>query len=138
MVSFTKSDLALLKETILELIQEAKAQEQQAAVKAENSPLSDDETKQLLKALLQSYRVRQNFSVGDIVQWKPGLKNRRFPAEVTPAIVVEVFNVPVTNPITDHGSPYFQEVLDMKIGVVTDTGNMNTYVVDSARFVTHN
>lgn len=62
-----------------------------------------------------------NFSVGQIVQWKPGLKNRTFPEYGEPAIIRFALPHPVFDPADNSASsPYFQEPLSIVIGVFRD------------------
>ena len=65
--------------------------------------------------------VHHTLKPGMIVTWKPGLKNRRWPARGIPGIVVEMLATPIFD--TDEaGSTYFREPLDMVIGVFMDAG----------------
>ncbi|EDN68535.1 hypothetical protein BGP_4848 [Beggiatoa sp. PS] len=59
----------------------------------------------------------QDFKIGDIVQWKPGLKNKRRPYQHEPAIVVDILEPPLFDETQDSGSSYFREPLDMVIGI---------------------
>ena len=59
---------------------------------------------------------------GDVVSWKPGLRNRRWPSYGKPAIVVETFATPVYDGETNSGSPYFREPLDVALGVFVEDG----------------
>jgi hypothetical protein len=61
------------------------------------------------------------FTKGQIVKWKPGLKNRRFPDYGEPAIVTAVLPDPIFDPSEDaSASPYFQEPLTVVIGTCRD------------------
>ena len=59
---------------------------------------------------------------GDVVSWKPGLRNRRWPSYGKPAIVVETFATPVYDGETNSGSPSFREPLDVALGVFVEDG----------------
>ena len=111
------------------------ANEQQAAAQPKIT-LDDPETvRQLLIDSLKTYQKKYEYKPGDLVVWKPHMRNRRFPEKSFPAIVIEVLTVPIMNQIVDHGSPYFRELLDMRIGVINDVGDLLTYMVESARFM---
>ena len=79
----------------------------------------------LAAALRERYHqlkvVRHVLKPGMVVTWKPGLKNRRWPKCGEPGIVVALLDMPVFD--TDEpGSTYFQEPLDMVIGIFLDSG----------------
>lgn len=75
-----------------------------------------------------------HFSPGDLVVWKPLLKNRVRPAYDEPAIVIEVLDAPVRNTEADPSSTYFREPLDIVLGVLDDDGEILVYHFDSRRF----
>ena len=69
----------------------------------------------------QLKQVRHDLQPGMIITWKPGLKNRRWPREDAPAVVIERLDAPVYD--TDEtGSTYFREPLDMIVGLFLDSG----------------
>jgi hypothetical protein len=110
------------------------------------SPLFDDEPLEDLSGdlgavLRERYRALtqpQRFAPGDLVTWKPGLKNRRGPCYGRPAVVVEVLDTPVWDTERDSGSTYFREPLDCVLGVIWDEdpgrGEFVTFHYDSRRF----
>jgi len=86
---------------------------------------------EILKARFKSLNDKQTFSEGDIVEWKPGMKNRR---SESPMIVTEVLDAPITDTNRDAGSPYFMELLDIKLGVTDPDGDFIEFHYDSRRF----
>ncbi|WP_438352331.1 hypothetical protein [Microbacterium sp. CJ88] len=87
--------------------------------------------------LLEQYRAlttHESFAPGDLVVWKPGLKNRVRPAYDEPAVVVEVLDNPVLNTESDPSSVYFREPLDILIGILDDEEEILVYHFDSRRF----
>lgn len=72
------------------------------------------------------------FAPGDLVTWKPGLKNRRVDG---PMIVVEVLDTPVLAELNESGSPYFREVLDLKIGIVDTDADFLIFHMGSNRLM---
>lgn len=86
------------------------------------------------QAMLQRHR----FKPGDIVVWKPGLSNRRYPREGKPAVVMEVLETPVFDCERESGSPYFREPLDLVLGVYAEEEGMPSMFLswhfDSRRF----
>lgn len=71
-----------------------------------------------LRDLYESYSERHEFSAGDLVQWKPGMKNMHRPCIDEPAIVIETRygRAAVGNP----GTQYEDAPSDTRIGVVAD------------------
>jgi hypothetical protein len=87
----------------------------------EETDLGGDLTAALRERYHQLKGVRHALKPGMVVTWKPGLKNRRWPAYGQPGIVVALLDTPVFD--TDEpGSTYFREALDMIIGVFLDSG----------------
>ncbi len=75
----------------------------------------------------------QRFKPGDLVTWKRGLKNGKFPHRNYPAIVSYVYDEPVLREDMESGSNHFREPLDLVI--LVDTGSeVSEFHVDSRRF----
>lgn len=87
-----------------------------------------------LKTLLDSLARPEEFKVGDIVVWRSGLKNRKFPDYGEPAIVVEVLTPPLVDETSDSGSTYYKELLSLKLGIISDEGDLVTFLYDGKRF----
>ncbi|NEX23051.1 hypothetical protein G3480_22580 [Thiorhodococcus mannitoliphagus] len=108
--------------------------------------LLDDEPLEDLRgdvgaALRERYQAlvqRHAFAPGDLVTWKPGLKNHRVPRYGDPAVVVEILQTPVFDSDKDAGSPYFREPCDVVLGLFIDDaairGELLTFHFDSRRF----
>jgi len=94
----------------------------------------DQEYLDRLKLACENFLKKGEFEVGQIVKWKPDLKNRKLPRRNQPAIVVSILDEPITNPNDESGSPYFLEQLDIVLGVITDDDNFLTFYYDSRRF----
>ena len=75
-----------------------------------------------LRERFQSFTRREAFRAGDVVGWKAGLKNRRWPTYGKPAIVVEVLESPIYDTEKDSGDAYFREPLDLAVGVFIEEG----------------
>lgn len=71
---------------------------------------------------------------GMLATWKPGLKNRRFPAYGQPAIVVERLSAPLLDHETESGMTYYREPLDLLLGILYRDGDFLVYHFDSRRF----
>jgi hypothetical protein len=88
-----------------------------------------------LKELAERLDGPNSFAKGQIVAWKPGLKNRMFPEYGEPAIVTAVLPTPVFDLTeTSSASPYFQEALTLVIGIFRDD-DLLEFRVDARRFM---
>lgn len=67
-----------------------------------------------LKQLTELYLSPNEFKPGDLVEWKPGLKNGRFPEYGEAVVVVEVS--PVRTSREDAGSQYYNAPADLRCG----------------------
>lgn len=65
--------------------------------------------------------ARHYFHPGQMVSWKPGLRNRRWPASGQPGVILEVLQEPVLD-TGEPGCTYFRERLDLIIGIFVDKG----------------
>lgn len=83
--------------------------------------LSGDPAAALRERFL-AWREPLAFAPGDLVTWKNGLQNRRYPRLGQPAVVLEVLETPVRDRERDAGSPYFNEPLDLVLGLFLDEG----------------
>lgn len=93
-----------------------------------------------LRQRYQDFSRRHVFAPGDLVTWKPGLKNKRFPRYGSPAVIIDVLKTPILDHDNEDGagSPYFREPLDLVLGVIAEDGpargDLLTYHFDSRRF----
>ena len=81
------------------------------------------DTKQIASALkerLELLKIENIFKEGQLVTWKKGLKNKKYPGYDEPAIVVKVLDNPVFSNDAESGSPYFKEPLDIILGVMVN------------------
>lgn len=97
---------------------------------------SESTNKEIIESLQQAvYELKSisSFEIGDIVTWKPKLKNKRFPEYGQPAIVLEVLDEPCFSEekIT---SPYYNEPLDVRLGFLDDEGDFISFLFDSHKF----
>jgi hypothetical protein len=136
-MSITQQDIEVLATGIRALVRDLQidAQERQRqAAETTPRPRSPIEQKELLHRLYVTYTQRNLFKVGDVVRWKRGMQNRRFPTLEDVGIVVEVLTSPVVSPDNDSGSIYFRELLDVRIGTASEKGDFAIYWFDSSRF----
>ncbi|EKQ3556038.1 hypothetical protein P4464_000512 [Salmonella enterica] len=78
-----------------------------------------------------NHKPERPFKYGDIVAWKDGMKNRRFPDYDEKCVISEVLDTPTSCP-DGTGSPYYMEPLDVKVVVFMD-GEFCEYMFDSRR-----
>ncbi len=87
-----------------------------------------------LRSLNEAYNDKIEFKPGQLVVWKDGLKNRKFPYKNQPAIVVKVLETPLYVD-KDSGTPYFQEPLDIALAVIGgEKSEFLIYYYDKRRF----
>ena len=89
---------------------------------AETPDSSDRDLALALRARVECLQQRHDFNPGDLVSWKPGLRNRRMPRYGRPAVVIEVLLDPVLDDAKDSGDAYFREPLDIVLGVFIEQG----------------
>jgi hypothetical protein len=90
---------------------------------------------EVLKERLQRFQKNFTFTQGELVEWKPGLRNKNRPAYGEPAVIVEKLSEPIFSRTDESGTPYFREPLDIIAGVIdTSDDNFDLYHYDSRRF----
>lgn len=94
----------------------------------------DDSAIQVLKRSYETYISNESLSTGDVVSWKPGMRNRTLPNYRQPAIVIEKLQYPIFDESQNAGSQYFHEPLDLRVGFLDDNNQFVTYFYDSRRF----
>ena len=103
-----------------------------------SSKHSSDELMAALKSNFTRMQTREAFRPGDLVTWKTGMKNRLQPKTGKPAVVMQMLDSPVRDTERDAGSAYFNETLDMVLGIILEEGkNKGDFLewhFDSRRF----
>lgn len=76
------------------------------------------------------------FKVGDLITWKAGMRTHKWPVYGEPVVVTAVLPEPLFAEIENkHGTPYWREPLDIKIGWITpDTREFLEFYADSRRY----
>ncbi|OUD14257.1 hypothetical protein [Thioflexithrix psekupsensis] len=74
------------------------------------------------------------FKKGDIVRWKKGLKNKKYPKEDQLCKVVEVLKEPIIEESRDSGSPYYREPLDLILALLDSESGLLVFHYDKRRF----
>ncbi len=88
-----------------------------------------------LKAAAELFEERNALEVGMLVQWKPGMSDKKKPLYGEPAIVLEVLSQPIYDTEAKCGSPYFRQPLDIILGVLDQNNDLLILHNDSRRFM---
>ena len=121
-----------LNDLIDQKIREAVAQQE---VSLQPTKQDSDEIERLTH-LCNELQSKAYFATGDIVVWKDGLKNKNYPEYGQPAIVLERLDTPIVNSVDDTGSTYFNERLDIALGLISrdEDDAFLVFYYDSRRF----
>lgn len=121
-----------LNELIDQKIREAVAQQ---GMSSQTAKQDSDEIERLTH-LCDELHNKTYFTTGDIVVWKDGLKNKNYPEYGQPAIVLERLDTPIVNSVEDAGSTYFNESLDIVLGLIShdEDDAFLVFYYDSRRF----
>jgi hypothetical protein len=80
----------------------------------------DGDLRAVLLERYMSLTTPNHFKTGDLVCWKPGLKNCRVPAYGMPAVALEVLAGEQLDNEQESGSLCFREPLSLVLGVFWD------------------
>jgi hypothetical protein len=86
-----------------------------------------------LRKLYDSFFNFTDFKKGQLVKWKSGMKNKNFPQENQPAIVIDLLDNPIYEN-NDSSSPYFKEPLDIALAMTDNEGDFIVFYYDKRRF----
>ena len=89
---------------------------------------------QRLRTAYAQLSAEADFTVGDLIVFRPGMKDLKFPAEGQPVIVTG-FNPGAVEAQEDSGSNTFRRPCDMRIGVFVGDGDFSEFWVDARRFM---
>lgn len=101
--------------------------------KSEKENLSFEEKAELLRKRYLAFSQQEVFEPGELVKWKPGLRNKGGLGYGDVAIVVDVFQEPIFDTKKDSGSPYFREPLDLSVAFLDSDNDFIVLHVDSRR-----
>lgn len=91
-------------------------------------------SEKLLK-LYREFSSSHQFRAGDLVKWKSGLKNKKYPEYGEVAVVIDCLAEPMRDlSEKGSGSPYFNEPLDLVLGLLDADGDFMTFYYDARRF----
>lgn len=78
--------------------------------------------------------AEKSLQPGMLVQWKPGMKNRKTPDYDEPMVVMDVLKQPIIDATFESGSVYYREPLDILLGFFDEDGDFGVLHYDSHRF----
>jgi hypothetical protein len=87
-----------------------------------------------LRTAFKGYSDPDEFSPGQLVQWKEALRNRQLPEYGQSAVVLEVLDQPVVSEAEPVDSPYYREPLDLVLGVIDGDGDLAAFHFNGRRF----
>jgi hypothetical protein len=88
--------------------------------------------KKRMSSLLE--KPKRPFTEGDLVTWKPLLRNKDCPQYNEKVIVVEVLSKPILDGTAESISSFYREPLDLILGMLDSDGDFITFHYDSRRF----
>ncbi|ROS58462.1 hypothetical protein EDF42_3708 [Curtobacterium sp. PhB172] len=83
-----------------------------------------------LSNALRVYQREEQFNVGDLVTWKPGMRTKQLPIYDAPAIVIEY----ITSPIEPSAFFPEQEREDLRVGLLDGQDTFHVFSFPSSRF----
>lgn len=98
-----------------------------------DSPAVTQTTLTLARDLLNEEPAAKRFDVKDRVTWKWGMKNKVAPLAQQTAVVMAIRDEPFFDTSLSASSAYFEEPLDVRIGVFTPEGIFREVWVDGRR-----
>ena len=93
---------------------------------------------QELRQAAERFNEPHIFKSGDLVRWKEGMKDARWPMYCEPAIVMAIIDPPLTfqdapNAEVTLSSPFFWAKNDLRLGFLSEDGTFLECAADSRR-----
>jgi len=126
-----------VEDKLRDLLQSLERERKGKAEKAGENQLSEKEMKavRVISDRFKSYDEHSPMNVGDLVKWKKGMRNRRFPSADGVAIVTKVYPSPIYDQAAkDSGSPQFHDPMSIVLGVIDEDGDFVEFHYDGNRF----
>ena len=105
--------------------------------KSERLTLAVSDPKEYIKSLRRGMKLlvsKPKFNIGDIIIWEEGMANKSIPDHDSLVIVLGFLNPPRRDEENGIGSPYYNELLDIEIGILANDSTFLVYATDSKRF----
>lgn len=124
-------DEAVLKSAIRKLMEESGTSSQAGGA----SPAFQSDPVRVLRDKFSAFMAEPNvFQQGDVVKWKKGLKNKKYPKDDQLCMVVDVLEKPIVQDNRDSGSAYYREPLDLVLALLDDDSDLVIFHYDKRRF----
>lgn len=101
------------------------AREETAYLEASQTP----EYAERLQHAARAYLDVERFEPGQLVRWKPGMRNQQLPAEDAPAVVLEYLAEPVAPADDSEAEDY-----DITLGIIDGSETLRVFAFPSRRF----
>lgn len=93
---------------------------------------TEDASPERVKELLAAMAVKHDFKPGDLIQWKPGLKNRTFPEAGQSVVVTDVLAESIC-PNSNREDQFFRQPEDIAFATIVDS-ELCIFYAESRRF----
>lgn len=98
-----------------------------------DSPAVTQATLALARDMLNEEPSEKRFTIKDRVTWKWGMKNKMAPLAQQTAVVMAIRDEPFFDDSQAASSAYFEEPLDVRVGVFTPEGIFREVWIDGRR-----
>jgi len=122
---------------LLQSLERERLKEKGKQKEKDENKLTDKDLKEIrtISDRFKAYSTVTAFKPGDIVKWKKGMRNRRFPENDSVAIVTKVYPEPIYDPkAKEIGSPHFHDPMSLVLGLIDDDGDFVEFHYDGQRF----
>jgi len=96
--------------------------------------LEGDSPAEKMRMMAVEYNKPCQFQVGDVVMLKPGFRHRRIPDYNTVAVVAEIFDKPFRDVNAEEGTSSFYELINGRIALFDNSGDLLFLHVDLRRY----
>lgn len=118
---------------VAEAVAELRKQERDQWVQRHQEFLREPGFAARLRQAAEMFLTPHPLTAGEYVQWKPGMKNRRFPEYGEPTVVIEVLDAPVQVEQTPDDED-LAEHLDLRLGLLLRDSRFVVFHFDRRRF----
>lgn len=99
------------------------------------APIQREALAMVLKEKAEKYNEHTPFVVGDIIEFKPGMSNLKYPATNHVGIVMRL--IPLGEQVRgakESSSAHYCDIQDMEMAIIDPDGDFNIFTVNSKRF----
>lgn len=135
---FRLSDGGMTLEGIFaKIMEEGNSEEESVRTKVRRGVLPDVLAYQYFDHCRRLTTPQPQFKVGDLITWKPGMRSHKWPVAGEPVVVTMILDQTVYETVDkNHGTPYWREPMDIKIGWIDpEGGEFLEFHADSRRYL---